>query len=366
MPYLYLINQLILKEEKKMKIKKDSVSEDIYGRFIKFAESNFRDPNKENGIHVTSIAGSPLCSYYETKKNYDLIEINLNDLVATMIGTAVHAILENLADPSEELVEIPLQVEFLGLGRIIGRFDWINNLSFDEETQTLHGTLNDFKTITVAGAQRVISDGPKHEWVEQVNIYKYILETHFLDNKDQIAKEATERGADNKLLDMIINAQSFKVDGLYIQMIAKDWSKLRARKMPNYMKSAYQRIALPVIPNEKIEEILVNRLAQFKHMDNYYPPDELMWEKPWALMRKGKNIAVKLMTTSEKNEYEKSVGLKPDEYWEFRGIKLIQDPEQIKRCAYCPAFDVCHGKYYIKTLLKEGGNLVKNYEPVRK
>jgi len=312
----------------------------LHGALIKLIEDNVRELSKENEIHVTELIAPP-CIRKETRSHYDEIEIDPGTAIATLNGIIGHSILENSTDNSVAITEFSINCSIANM-RVLGRVDALTD--FTLQGTELHATLIDYKTTNADSFKYLIMDGAKDEWIQQLNIYKYILETQWSSIKPLLVQRAEESGFSN--IAMIKIADSFVTDKAEVDSYALGWNKRKAMRDPTYPQIPIATFDIPLYANIDIEKYVKARMSV--HMDpNYLPTDEEMWVRPWALMVEGRKTPIGHYSTEEK----KHILLAKGQYWLLDIDDIVRDPaKNITRCAYCVACNVCQGKYYLKAL----------------
>jgi len=234
------------------------------------------------------------------REQYDHnIETDVSDMLWSMLGSALHVVMER--GVTEGWVsEERLFLEIDGV-TISGAIDLQHNTAFGTE-------IIDYKMTSAWSVMR-----EKAEWVQQLNIYKYLVE-----------KTKGER-----------------VVSLKVCAFIRDFSRHDARD--EYPKAPIHMVDLPVWSNEETEAYIKGRLEMHRNAkvaadlgDELQPcTDEERWtsETVYAVKREGRKTAIKLFKTIEEaNELaEKEKG-----YVETR-------PGEPKRCTgnYCSVADWC-------------------------
>lgn len=236
---------------------------------MKALEYNAYD-NGGADISVTGLINSPRIIQLQ-KMNEDLLEMDARDKVWSFVGTAVHAALEAHA-PEETIAEERLFMEFLG---------WKISGAIDLQIENDDGTweINDYKVV---GEFSVRAE--KDEWVQQLNIYAYMMRV----------------------------VKNRRVVKLRIIAIIRDWMRKKAELDPSYPQSMIHPIDIPVWSDEQQEEFFRERVmlhqSAEKDVANKRPlvlcSDKERWHRPgvFALMKKGRKSAVKLYETREEAE----------------------------------------------------------------
>lgn len=224
-----------------------------------------------------------------TKQHEDELTEDVSDRIFSLLGTAVHNVLEKAEVPG--LQEERLYAEYGGW-TVSGQFDYM-----DED-----GILWDWKTASTYELQNGVKGGR----TEQLNCYAALARLNGL-----------------------------TVSGLRVGFILRDWSKTKSKRETNY--PPHQVVVYPITlwsPAQQdafIEERV--RLHQAALINLPECSDEDRWARPnkYAVMKPGGNRAVKLFDTNE----EAIFFCKGDQYVEERTGASI-------RCeSYCPALNWC-------------------------
>src|SRR5512138_1217615 len=179
-----------------------------------------------------------------------------SDRLWLLMGSAGHTVLERSAHKGivEEraIVEIEVDGKMFKIG---GKLDY----------GVSDTTLWDYKFCSVW----VAKDGAKVEWVQQLNIYRWL---------------ASKYGV--------------PFDKLQIVAIYRDWSKREARRNPDHPQSQVQTFDLPLWRDDATEQFLIERIRAHEAAKVTLPEctSEEMWEKPgtWAVKKPGAARATKV------------------------------------------------------------------------
>jgi len=259
-----------------------------------------RPHSGEEEISVTQLI-SPIQQAILMERYFDKIEVDAVDLLWTILGSAVHALLEKVCG-EHEVCEQEVRWKPPGMAtEVVGTFDILAD-----------GVLQDYK-VTSAWA---IADGVKKDWERQVRTYDFL---------------ATKSG--------------FTVNELKIHCLLRDWSKLEARRNTRYIQAPYAVFEVPRIPHEQTERWLIERVALYEEYRD--TSDELLpactederWHKPdrYAVVKDGSKKAYRLLRTlSEAEEMVARMTRKGKVYYvEYR-------PGEDTRCEhYCPVKAFC-------------------------
>ena len=156
---------------------------------------------------VTTLIDSPRISHLK-KVNHDRITEDISDQIMSILGTAVHAILENGAGHLD-IVEKRMFAK-VGDKVVTGQIDLMSPLP--------DGTgyiLSDYKTTS---AFSLMSEPKgKESWHQQLNMYAEIAE-----------------------------ANGFNIKGLEVIAVLRDWSLSGTKRSNKYPKSAIQTVSIPM------------------------------------------------------------------------------------------------------------------------
>lgn len=244
---------------------------------------------------VTELLAPPQLVRLRNKHAAEIIE-DASDRIWSLLGQAVHAIIERASDSADTLSEVTLITNFENT-TIKGTFDHLTISSSE---------LMDFKVTTVwklAGGQI------PEEWVQQTNIYRWMLKR--------------EKGID--------------VNAIAVIAILRDWSKRESDRRQDYPQAQVMRLDIPVWPYELTEAFVRSRIDLHKSEPVVPCSDADIWAKPskWAVMKRGRQSAVKLFDSeAEAADYLRANNV-PGGYIEYR-------PGIATRCeSYCPVSQFC-------------------------
>jgi len=203
--------------------------------------------------------------YWLQKRHKEEIVEDVSDLIWSMLGTAVHNILESAGKQKEQhIVEERFHTNILGW-EFSGQLDHYN---------VDNGVLSDYKVTSVYA----VKGDHKEEWEAQLNCLRYLLHLNG------------------------INAEK-----LNIVAILRDWSKIKAKTEKDYPKAQIVEIDIPVWSIEEAEAFLELKIASLQVwgsvVDNDLPfcSEKDRWAKPtkWAVMKGTNKRATKLHDTEE-------------------------------------------------------------------
>ena len=322
--------------------------------YVKLMEQQIRELEDDNVYHVTALIGQTPESRKLIREHWDELTVDARLQVPALNGTVAHAILNELMDKNKEAGEIPLGMK-RGNSYVVGRLDLLKDIKIVEVKgkKILNMTLADHKTSSVVTFQiQKRNKEVKKEWFLQTNIYRYILMMHWKELQPDIVSFLRENNYGSAIIKAFSVADAVNIDRLQVFGYALDWKLSQSLKNTDgtYPRFPVVMEEIPILKLREVEQYIDSRLDVFTGKKPYMVTDEDLWIKPWALMRKGRKTALKLMTTDEMNEYRRN--LKPGESFEFRGDSYIEHPELIRRCMYCPANSVCNRKPAVKAVLK--------------
>ena len=248
------------------------------------------DPYTGGGdISVTKLIDSPQVRALRKQYGHAVVE-DVSDRIWSLLGQAVHTILERAGEEDHVKVEERLFAE-VGGWKVSGQFDRLD----------LHGTtLDDYKVTSTYAIEGKI------EWERQLNCLRWL---------------AAQNG--------------YKVDKLRIVAILKDWKKAKAKIDPSYPQVPVAVVQVPVWDLSEACTYISDRVAIHQAADEGNVP-ECTNEERWysgtkfALMKKGGKRAIKLF------ERKEDIGDIPD------GTFIEERPGIYRRCAdYCEVSGFC-------------------------
>jgi hypothetical protein len=223
------------------------------------------------------------------ERHWESIEQDIRDMMFMLMGTAFHMLMEQYTLKSC-LKEYHTSAVHNGvtISGVVDCYDTINR------------TIIDYKTTSATSI--MYNEGPKPEWVKQLNIYRTLLE-----------------------------AEGYIVDKMKIVAIARDWNQAKAGYDRNYPKTPILEVEVPKIDTWAMVDEWLERY------NNATPcSDEEKWFKPgkYAVMKKGVKRAVKLYDKEE--DAHKHVGHSRD------NLTVEYREGSYGRCeGYCNVANVC-------------------------
>ena len=206
----------------------------------------------KSDITTTGLAQPPKIAEL-TRRHASEITMDASEKVWTMMGTANHYVLEQIAlrNPERYVTEQRFYLDIDGV-KLGGQIDL-----FDRETETLW----DYK---VSSVYKAMSDD-KLEWTKQANVNKLLCEHN-----------------------------GFHPKKLAILLVMKDWKRKEAEFKADYPKCAIQEIPLPIWREEETLAYIKSRInlhnaAKLIEVEDAIPvcTEEERWAKPttWAVLK---------------------------------------------------------------------------------
>lgn len=244
-------------------------------------------------ISVTELLNPPQIVRLVREHNEELEE-DASDRIWSLLGQAVHSIIERASDQHDTLSEATLYSMYE---------NWKLKGSVDHVTIS-RGELNDFKVTTV---WKINGGKIPDEWIAQTNIYRRMAQR--------------EKG--------------LVIDKIAVIAILRDWSKREALRSPNgdYPQAQVVRLEIPLWSEERTDAFIAERIRLHQMPEPLPCSDTDIWAKPdkWALMKVGGKKATKLYSSLEEAEANCTSAF----YIEHR-------PGEAVRCeSYCPVSKFC-------------------------
>jgi len=251
----------------------------------------------ESDISVTQLIDSPLIRRLRIKYQND-IEEDVTDRIWSLLGQAVHSILERAADsPDVESAEERIYTtaeDYI----VSGQYDLI----YRKDDKLI---LADYK---VTSAWSVLFGNPK--WEYQLNVLKWIVER--------------ETG--------------LVIDRLEVVAFLRDWIKSKAGD-GKYPASQVAIVEIPIWDAEKTANYVRNRLnLHFNDIEYMQCSNEERWYSgdKWAIKKKGRKSAVKVFDSKDAADEEL------EEYYSSDEFSMEHRPGKYRRCEeYCEVSKWC-------------------------
>jgi hypothetical protein len=253
-------------------------------------------------ISATGLINSPKIVAL-TAKHHDELEEDVADMVWSLFGSAVHAVLEHGKDDTH-LIEERVHIEIDGW-HISGAID----LQIKNDNSTV--SIRDYKTTS---AWAVMNE--KIEWEQQLNIYGYLIE----------------------------KVKGTPIKDLGIVAIIRDWSRRDAASREGYPEAPIKELPIKLWSMEEREQFILDRISKHSAcefaMETGEPlPDctpEEMWEKP-AVFAVRKTGGVRAKSLHESEEEAKQAAEKLG-----KGYEVEVRPGERSRCAnFCSVNTYC-------------------------
>jgi len=204
---------------------------------------------------VTGLLAPPRQAALKEIHGHEIVE-DVSDRTYALYGQLVHLLLERAGEQSRNAInEQRLYTEVNGW-KISGQTD---TLTLTEDQRSW--TISDFKFVTSYKFKRSYSGELviPEDYEQQLNMYGHLLR---------------ENG--------------FKVDGLKIVAIYRDWSKLEAKRDKNYPQLGAETHEVPLWSEERAKAFIEERVRLHQAAENDLPEctDDERWAKPdkYALM----------------------------------------------------------------------------------
>jgi len=255
----------------------------------------------EADISTSTLIDSPQIQRLKLLNYTDLSE-DVSTRLFSILGTAVHAILEGGAADGD-IVERRLFADWDGCV-ITGQIDLM--------TPHLGGyRLCDYKTCRAFAIQK--EPNGKADWHNQLNIYGALARMNGID-----------------------------VTGLEIVAIIRDWSAAGLKRNADYPIAPVVRIPIPIWPEDKVDQYISSRIEAHSAVDTPECTPEERWENPprYAAMKilKTGKVAVRATRVFDSEpEAEEFISSSSQEY------AIEKRPSKSTRCEgdYCGVSQFC-------------------------
>lgn len=263
----------------------------VHGLPQSIVDAVTNDPYTGGGdISATKLIDSPRISEL-TRQHHDKITVDVSERVWSLLGQAVHTILERAGLRAEGMVaEQRLFAEVMGW-QLSGQFDVM-----DLESKKI----SDYKVTTVYKAKG------NDKWTQQLNILRWLA-----------------------------HQNGYVVNELQIIAIFRDWRKAEMDRSSDYPRAAIQSIDVPVWDLQDAQDYIEERVHLHQQARKGLPihcTDEERWYSgtKWAIMKPGNSRALKVYDTE------------PDQGQVPEGYHIEVRPGEYKRCQlYCDVAPFC-------------------------
>jgi len=257
---------------------------------------------------VTGLLAPPRQAALKEIHGHEIVE-DVSDRTYALYGQLVHLLLERAGEQSRNAInEQRLYTEVNGW-KISGQTD---TLTLTEDQRSW--IISDFKFVTSYRFKRSYSGELviPEDYEQQLNMYAYLLR---------------ENG--------------FKVDGLKIVAIYRDWSKLEAKRDKNYPQLGAETHEVPLWSEERAKGFMEERVRLHQDAENDLPEctDDERWAKrdKFALMPTAKSVRARKLFDSrvDATTWAAANSMKPGWVIEHRKGANV-------RCEnYCPVSEWC-------------------------
>ena len=268
----------------------------------------------DSDYSVTELNNSPRIAFLKKRHN-DVLMSDAMDNLWSMRGTAMHNVMEN-AEVEGSIIEKRIYIDVLGK-KVGAKPDYVWPFRVNSEGVTEYELL-DWKDTSYYA----IKDGPKDDWVKQLNVYSYGLRLAGVD-----------------------------IRSIRVMAIMRDWSRNDSKFKVGYPQSAVALLEIPQWQDNTIIEMLEQRVALFEDFKDV-PDDELpacsreerwarddVWAVVWsdgATAGRAVPKGGKFATEAEAKAFMTNKGGK-------RGMRVEYRPGENIRCNdYCACSSVCN------------------------
>jgi len=252
-------------------------------------------------VSATELLNSP--RIVQLKKKYDdQITTDVSDMIWSIIGTAIHGVLEHGKDHNH-IVEQRLHSILDG---------WHISGAIDLQIVRIDGIeINDYKNV---GVWSVMNE--KIEWEQQLNIYAWLVET----------------------------VKKTPVTKLAIIAIIRDWNRRDAKTRQGYPQCQVETIHVNLWSMEEREQFIRNRIhVQSEGLFAMETNDVLplctpaeMWEKPTQYAVKKEGAARAKSVHAEKEEAEEMLEKAGN------GFSIeVREGDRTRCSSFCPVSEFC-------------------------
>ena len=258
---------------------------------------------KDKSISTTQLIDSPQIRVLR-KYNWHKIEEDVSDMIWMLLGTSVHAVLEQ-ADTSNHIADEKLPPVIRKGWNITGIPDLLDN----------EGVLSDWKVTSVFSFLL----GVKESWTAQLNVYRWLY--YYC---------------------------GFNIKKLQIVAILRDWQKSKLLTDSKYPQCPVHMQNVPMWDIGVTEKYVTDRLELHQTVEQAYLidgsmldcTDEERWTKPstWAVKKKGNKKATRVLNTED----EALKWIEAKELPERTLLDIEHRPGSNIRCeSYCSVSTFC-------------------------
>ena len=219
---------------------------------------------------VTGLLAPPRQAALKEIHGHEIVE-DVSDRTYALYRQLVHLLLERAGEQSRNAINEERLYAEVGGWTISGQTD---TLTLTEDQRSW--IISDYKFVTAYKFKRSYSGElvMPEEYEQQLNMYGHLLR---------------ENG--------------FKVDGLKIVAIYRDWSKLEAKRDSNYPQLGAETHDVPLWSEDKARSFMEERVRLHQNAENDLPEctDDERWAKPdkYALMPNANSARARKLFDSE-------------------------------------------------------------------
>ena len=278
--------------------------------FLNYARSD-KYSRGDADISVTQLIDAPQVLLLR-EKHQEETSTDVMDMIFALFGTAVHSVLETGKTPN--VVKEQRLYDTVRGWKISGAIDQYEILGDDL-------VITDYK---VTSGWSVMFD--KQEWINQLNVYAYLLEVH----------------------------KQKPVTNIKICAILRDWNRTQARLKPDYPQHPVAYIDIPLWSMKDRIKYVNDRVTahqdarQMFDLDDKLTPcsDKERWAKEdkWAVIKKGNKKAFRVFNNKQDAEnlvYDLSDKLALDAHKRNHDIEFRKGEYTRCKSNYCGVADFC-------------------------
>ena len=278
--------------------------------FLNYARSD-KYSRGDADISVTQLIDAPQVLLLR-EKHQEETSTDVMDMIFALFGTAVHSVLETGKTPN--VVKEQRLYDTVRGWKISGAIDQYEILGDDL-------VITDYKVTSVWS---VMFD--KQEWINQLNVYAYLLEVH----------------------------KQKPVTNIKICAILRDWNRTQARLKPDYPQHPVAYIDIPLWSMKDRIKYVNDRVTahqdarQMFDLEDKLTPcsDKERWAKEdkWAVIKKGNKKAFRVFNNKQDAEnlvYDLSDKLALDVHKRNHDIEFRKGEYTRCKSNYCGVADFC-------------------------
>ena len=278
--------------------------------FLNYARSD-KYSRGDADISVTQLIDAPQVLLLR-EKHQEETSTDVMDMIFALFGTAVHSVLETGKTPN--VVKDQRLYDTVRGWKISGAIDQYEILGDDL-------VITDYKVTSVWS---VMFD--KQEWINQLNVYAYLLEVH----------------------------KQKPVTNIKICAILRDWNRTQARLKPDYPQHPVAYIDIPLWSMKDRIKYVNDRVTahqdarQMFDLEDKLTPcsDKERWAKEdkWAVIKKGNKKAFRVFNNKQDAEnlvYDLSDKLALDVHKRNHDIEFRKGEYTRCKSNYCGVADFC-------------------------